>query len=348
MAFVIGSIVSIAEHSLTPTNMILAGDVGGTKTLLEIGTLQDGRWQPAFGGRYVAADYPDLHGVLQGFLRDWSAQRGAQDTLTHACFGVAGPTVDNRAQMTNLVWIVDGNAIGAEFGIPRVRVVNDFAAAASGVDMLEDADLVVLQPGEPVSAAPRLVIGAGTGLGVAYLIWAGAGYQVIAGEGGHAGFAPTTVEQLELWRDLHTRHGRVAVEDVVSGRGLVRIYEFIERTTGRPIAPADAVRAGVTPAAIAQAALELGDLPSLRALDLFIECYGEVTGSCALAVLARGGVYVAGGIAPKIISRLLTGGFLAAFNAKGAHSDAVRKIPVSVVTNERLGLLGCALIAVHS
>jgi len=343
MSFVIGSITSTATCALAPNNMILVGDVGGTKTLLEIGTLRDGLWQPELAGRYAAADYPDLHGVVRYFLQEWAAQRRSLDTITHACFGVAGPTSDGRAQMTNLPWMVDGAALSNQFGIACVQVVNDFAAAAHGIEILRDADLVVLQRGEPVPAAPRLVIGAGTGLGVAYLISAGTGCQVIAGETGHTGFAPATREQAELWHDLHARHGRVTAEDVVSGPGLVRIYEYIERMAGR-----SAAAAGVTPAAIVHDAMELGDPSSLRALDLFIACYGEIAGNCALAVLARGGVYVAGGIAPRIISRLLTGGFLAAFNAKGAHSNTVRKIPVSVVTEERLGLLGCALIASRS
>ncbi|MBI4189020.1 MAG: glucokinase [Betaproteobacteria bacterium] len=324
--------------------MILVGDVGATKTLLEVGTLREGRWRPAFGRRYGAVDHPSFDSLLQAFFHEWVAQRRAGEEITRACFGVAGPMFDNRVQMTNLAWVVDGSAICAGFGIPHVRVVNDFAAAASGIEMLHDADLVALQPGEPIAAAPRVVIGAGTGLGVAYLIWAGGGYQVIAGEAGHAGFAPSTLEQFELWRDLYSRHGRVAVERVVSGPGLVRIHEFIERCEGRPAAPADELRVSVTPAAITHAALQSGDPLCVRALDMFVSCYGAVAGDHALAVMARGGVYVAGGIAPKILPRLLEGGFLAVFNARGAHSDAVRKIPVSVVTNERLGLLGAALI----
>jgi glucokinase len=320
--------------------MILAGDVGGTKTLLEIGSLRDGHWLPAFSGRYAAADYPDLYGVVQAFLREWAAQRRSRDAITHACIGVAGPALDNRAQMTNLPWSIDAGVISGKFGIPYVQVINDFAAAASGIEILRDADLLVLQRGEPVKAAPRLVIGAGTGLGVACLISTAAGYQVIAGESGHAGFAPATPEQAELWHDLHARYGRVTAEDVVSGPGLVRIYEYFERRAGRA-----AASAGITPAAIVHGAIEAEDAPSLRALDLFIACYGEIAGNCALAVLARGGVYIAGGIAPRIISRIRTGGFLAAFNAKGAHSATVSKIPLYVVTEERLGLLGCALIA---
>jgi glucokinase len=328
--------------------MMLVGDIGATKTLLEIGVLRDGRWCPAFGRRYAAAGHPDFDSVLRTFFQEWAPQRRSPVKIARACFGVAGPVFDNRAQMTNLAWVVDGNAICAGFGIPHVRVVNDFAAAASGIEMLQDADLVALQPGEPVPAAPRVVIGAGTGLGVAYLIWAGSGYHVIAGDAGHAGFAPSTSEQLGLWRALYSRHGRVAVERVVSGPGLVRIHEFIERCEGRPAAPASELRVSLTPAAITHAALQSGDPLCARALDMFVSCYGAVAGDQALAVMARGGVYVAGGIAPKILPRLLAGGFLAAFNARGLPSDAVRKIPVSIVTNERLGVLGAALVAARA
>ena len=162
--------------------------------------------------------HPDFDSVLRAFLLEWEAHHGSPVTIARACFGVAGPVFDNRVQMTNLPWLVDGDAISAAFGIPHVRISNDFAAAASGIEMLQAADLVTLQPGEPVVAAPRVVIGAGTGLGVAYMIWAEGGYRAIAGEGGHTGFAPSTPEQLELWRDLYSRQGRVVAEDVVSGR----------------------------------------------------------------------------------------------------------------------------------
>jgi glucokinase len=320
-------------------NLILAGDIGGTKTLLEVGYFSDRRWRPAFSARYASTDHPNLHSVLRRFFLDWRANRLSKDAVTHACLGVAGPMLDGRVVMTNLPWIADANAISAEFNIPHVRVVNDFFAAASGVEMLQDGDIVVLQSGEPVNTASRLVIGAGTGLGIAHLVREEGGYKVIAGEGGHTAFAPTTLEQIELWRDLYTRHARVTVEDVVSGPGLVRIYKFIECIAGSCATPVD-----IAPAAIVHAALNLDDPKSLRALDLFIACYGEVAGNFALAMLARGGVFVAGGIAPRIISRLQAGGFLAAFNAKGDHSDVVQKIPVHIVTNERLGLLGCALI----
>lgn len=325
--------------------MILAGDIGATKTLLEIGTLRQGRWHPAFGRRYLGADHPDFDGVLRAFLLQWEAHHGLPVTITRACFGVAGPVFENRVQMTNLPWLVDGDAISAAFGIPQVHISNDFAAAASGIEMLQVADLVTLQHGEPVAAAPRVVIGAGTGLGVAYMIWTEAGYQAIAGEGGHAGFAPSTPEQLELWRDLYARQGRVVAEDVVSGPGLVRIYEFLDRRERKSAAPAATLPAGDAAAAIAHAALESGESLYSRALDMFVSCYGAIAGDHALAVMARGGVYVAGGIAPKVLPRLVSGGFLTAFNAKGDYSTAARQIPVLVVTNERLGLLGAAVLA---
>jgi glucokinase len=323
--------------------MILVGDIGATKTLLEVGTLRDGKWQAVFGRRYEAAQHPDFDHVLQAFLSAWRADSGGDGKVVDACLAVAGPTFDNRTQMTNLGWVIDAAALSAKFGIARVQVVNDFAAAASGIAMLEDADLAVLQPGEPLRTAPRLVIGAGSGLGVAYLAWTAAGYQVIAGEAGHAGFAPSTAEQIELWRHLHARHGRVAAEHVVSGPGLARIHEFVERSAGRPPRPE-----ALTPGAIAQAALETGDALALRALDLFIDCYGDVAGNHALAVLARGGVYIAGGIAPKILSRVQEGRFIAAFNAKGAHAGVMQKMPVAIVTSEKLPLLGCASLAARS
>jgi glucokinase len=259
--------------------------------------------------------------------------------LTRACFGVAGPEAENQVRMTNLPWCVDGELIARRFRIARVRVVNDFAAAATGVELLQPADLVSLQSGEPAPDAPRLVIGAGSGLGVAYLVRTAGRYRAIPGEGGHVGFAPSTPDQMELWRVLHSRLGRVAAEDLVSGPGLVRIFEFLSGREGAAAVPPGGARS------ITEGALGRGDPLCLRALDLFVSCFGAVAGDHALAVMARGGVYVTGGIAPKILPRLASGGFCAAFNAKGGQADAARKMPILVVTNERLGLLGAALIA---
>jgi glucokinase len=246
--------------------------------------------------------------------------------------------------MTNLPWRLDAGAIAAEFGIGRVLLVNDFEAAASGIEALAPADSAILQRGEPLPQAARVVIGAGSGLGVAYALPQGQHYQVIAGEGGHAGFAPADDEQMRLWQSLHAQFGRVSVEHVVSGPGLARIYAFL--CAGLVQAPAlrESVRAEGA-AAISRLALEQNDTLACRALDLFIACYGAAAGDHALAVSARGGVYIAGGIAPKILGRLAAGGFMAAFNAKGVHAHLNLRMPVRVVTTERLGLLGAALIA---
>lgn len=207
--------------------------------------------------------------------------------------------------------------------------------------------MTTLQRGSRRATAPRLLIGAGTGLGVAYAIGRGRSLRVLAGEGGHFAFAPADDLQLELWRHLHASLGRVELEHVVSGAGLARIYAFL-RDSGRHAESAavrQAIAAGDAPAAIAEAAIVADDALANAALELFIACYGAAAGDHALAVLARGGVYVAGGIAPKMLPRLSSGAFMAAFNDKGAFCAATRACPVHIVTNERLCLLGAAAAA---
>lgn len=324
--------------------VILAGDIGGTKALLMLAAVRNGRPAPLLERRYVAADFVDFSAMLARFLDECRQARGRNVRLDGACFGAAGPVSDDRIQMTNLPWRLDGGAIAAQFGIARVLLVNDFAAAAAGVEALAPGDCATLQQGERLPQAARVVIGAGTGLGVAYVLPQGKRYRIIAGEGGHIGFAPADEEQMRLWQALHARFGRVSAEHVVSGPGLVRIYEFLR--AGLPEAPAlrESVRAEGA-AAISRHALEQADPLACRALDLFIACYGAAAGDHALAVATRGGVYIAGGIARKILSRLAAGGFMAAFNAKGAHAQLNLRVPVHVVTTGRLGLLGAALIA---
>lgn len=326
--------------------MILAGDIGGTKSLLQLTGLRRGRPVAVLERRYMAADFADFAAMLERFLDECRAQRGRGLRLARACFGAAGPASENRIRMTNLPWCLDAAAIAARFGIGSVRVVNDFEAAAAGIEALAPGDSATLQPGLPLAQAARVVIGAGTGLGVAYALPQGGGWRIVAGEGGHAGFAPANEEQMRLWRALHLQLGRVSAEHVVSGAGLVRIYEFLraEQAPGAG-AGATATATGADAAAISRLALEQNDALACRALDLFIACYGAAAGDHALAVMARGGVYIAGGIARRIFSRLAAGGFVAAFNTKGAHAQLNRTMPVHVVTTERLGLLGAALIA---
>jgi glucokinase len=324
--------------------MILAGDIGGTKALLMLAAMRKGRLTPMLERRYAVADFGGFSAMLGGFLAECHAHCGRKTRVASACFGAAGPATKDSIQMTNLPWRLDAGVIAAEFGIARVRLVNDFEAAAAGIAALSPGDCATLQRGEPLQQGARVVIGAGTGLGVAYAFAQGKRYRIIAGEGGHAGFAPADDEQMRLWQALHAQLGRVSAEHVLSGAGLVRIYEFLRAEFPGVPALLERVRTEGA-AAVSRLALEQGDPLACRALDLFIACYGAAAGDHALAVMARGGVYVAGGIARKILSRLAAGGFTAAFNAKGEHARLNLRVPVHVVTTERLGLLGAALIA---
>ncbi len=324
--------------------MILASDIGATKAFLLLAQLRRGRIETVLERRYAVASFTDFAAMLADFLGACRQHCSRGVRLASACFGAAGPVSGDCIQMTNLPWRLDARAIAAQFGIGRVRLVNDFEAAATGIEALGPDDATILQRGEPLPRAARVIIGAGSGLGVAYALPQGRRMQVIAGEGGHAGFAPADPEQMRLWCALHARFGRVSVEHVVSGPGLLHIYEFLCGTEPRSPGLEESVRAE-GPAAITRYALELGDALACRALDLFISCYGAVAGDHAITVTARGGVYIAGGIATKILARLSAGGFIAAFNAKGAHAEMAASIPVQVVTTERLGLLGAARIA---
>jgi len=293
--------------------VILAADIGGTKSLL---ALFEGA-APAFELRLASAEFADFESLLARFLDEARTALGAAPAIEAACLGIAGPVRDQLVRVTNLPWTIDAARLAGRFALGSLELMNDFAAAAWGVGALASQDLVTLQAGAPLAGAPRAVLGAGTGFGVAYVV----NGVPVPGEGGHGGFAPAGVEQEALWRFLHERLGRVQLEDVVSGPGLARIHEFM---TGERVAPEDAAPA---------------------ALDLFVTCFGAAAGDHALNVMARGGVYVCGGIASKVLPRLAAGGFLAAFNDKGAFAEHTRRMPVHVVTNERVALLGAAAAA---
>jgi len=325
--------------------MILAGDIGGTKAVLLLARVRSGRVESIFERWYAVASCSGFSALLARFLDEYRQQGGREARVGSACFGAAGPVSDARIQMTNLPWRLDGGELAAEFGFGRVRLVNDFEAAANGIEALAPEDSAMLQQGEPVPLGARVVIGAGTGLGVAYALPRGRQFQVVAGEGGHCAFAPADEEQMRLWQTLHAQFGRVSVEHVVSGPGLERIYEYLRtRARPEPTSQQESVRAEGA-AAISRLALERNDPLACWALDLFIACFGAVAGDHALTVTARGGVYIAGGIAAKVCSRFAAGGFMTAFNAKGVHAQMNQRMPVCLVTTARLGLLGAALIA---
>ena len=303
--------------------MILGGDLGGTKTLLALAEVTAGAPRIVREQRFDSRAYGDFADLLAEFL--------AGQHVTAAAFGLAGPTDGRRARLTYLPWALDAGALENRFAIGSVALANDFAAAAHGLDLLAAEQLLPLQAGQPLAAAPRVIIGAGTGLGVAGLLTANGRTTVVPGEGGHMGFAPQTAEQGALWQSLFAGSGRVTTEDVVSGPGLARIHAFLH---GRD----------KSPEAIGQAALA-GDSAARRTVDLWLAAYGAFAGDLALHWLARGGVFIAGGIAAKLLPALAPQPFLAAFNAKREHQALAAAMPVHLVSEERLGLLGALALA---
>ena len=312
--------------------MILAGDIGGTKTLLALARTGDGGPGILHERRYASRDWPDFAAVVRAF----ADESGLREPISAACFGVAGAVEGNRAKVTYLPWEIDGPALARSFGVRRIEVLNDFAAAAQGVADLPAADLVPLQEGHPLASAPRLLIGAGTGLGVAALLPDGDGWRTLGGEGGHVGFCPADEAQRAVMRHLQRQRRRVTAENVISGPGLLAIYDCLRQDApaAAPLADAAAIAAAAASEPVAG-----------QALDLFIAAYGAFAGDLALLFMARGGVYLGGGIAPKIVSRLQQGGFLRAFAARDAHAGLMAGFPLHVIRNERLGLLGALRIA---
>lgn len=321
--------------------MLLAGDVGATKTALALFDERAPDAAPVRSAVLPSRAHAGLEQAVRAFLAD-----GPPEPITAACFGVPGPIVDGRAEPVNLPWRVEEQALAAAIPARRVRILNDLVATAHGVLALGPEALLTLQPGRQ-RAGNQAVIAAGTGLGEAIVVREGDRRLIVATEGGHADYAPRTDEEVELLRFLAGQYGHVSWERVLSGPGLVDIYRFLRRSGARPepdwlherLAGADAA------ATIAEVALEDGDPVCARALDLFVSAYGAEAGNLALKALALGGVFLAGGIAPKIRRRLTRGDFLAAFTDKGRLSDLMRAIPVHVVLEPAAALLGAARCA---
>lgn len=345
--------------------MILAGDIGGTKTILALFDWTSERVEPTREQVFPSADYPSLEEILDEFLNPppESADRPAglkkegeaADKLAErtpvsiaaACFGVAGPVIANTSRTTNLPWVVDGAALSKRFNIPRVRLVNDLEATAHGVLVLRPDETEVLNPGAPSgSKSAMALIAAGTGLGEAILFWDGQAYRPMPSEGGHCSFAPTSDLEIELLRYLRTQHTHVSYERVLSGAGLHAIYEFLRDTKrNEPTWLAEKLKVGDPPAIIAEAGLKRQAEIAVQALDLFTTIYGAEAGNLALKALALDGVYVGGGIAPKLLDKLKDGTFMKAFTAKGRYKKLLSTVPVRVITNPKAALLGAASVA---
>lgn len=306
--------------------MKLCGDIGGTKVLL---ALVDDAGVIVGERRVASADFSDFAPLLGEFLR------GAGADIAGGCLAVAGPVADDgrSAKITNLPWTIDSAALEREFAIGpgRLHLVNDFAGAAMGVTALAPAELVTLQAGDPQAGGVKLVVGAGTGLGMAVLVREDGRWRALPSEGGHVGFAPTDETQARIWTELFRQHGRVTSERLVSGPGLESIHRIL---------------AGETVAAetISERALT-GDAAARQSVEVFLAAYGAFAGDMAMAVMARGGVYLAGGIAAKMLPLLHSGTLVAAFNAKAEHAGLVAGMPLHVVTDPLLGLRGAARLA---
>ncbi|MDA8384204.1 MAG: glucokinase [Betaproteobacteria bacterium] len=327
--------------------LVLAGDVGGTKTLLQVGEVVEGgrglvgvREQ-----RFENAAYDSLAAIVSTFL----AAGALPGRIAAACFAVAGPVSGTRVKLTNLPWEIDAPALAEGCGIPDVRLVNDFEAVGHGVDWLGPDDLVSLQAGRGEAHGHRVVLGAGTGLGVCFLISNQSAYQVVPTEAGHADFGPVGEPQVGLLRFLQAEFGTVSYERVLSGPGLVNIYRYLlSLVHEKPRAGADLLGQPDPAMAIAEGALNHSSVQAAWALDLFSEIYGAQAGNLALTLMARGGVYIAGGIAPKMLPKLQEGAFMRAFRNKGRFSALMHSFPVQVIRNERVGLIGAGRVAAQA
>jgi glucokinase len=313
--------------------VILAGDIGGTKTNLGLFDVQQGKLNRVADKRYPSRDHKGLEEIVADFV----VVTGVKATA--AGFGIAGPVVDKRVHTGNLPWVVDGATMAKQLGLERVRLMNDLEAAAFGISVMGPADLETLHPGVPAPQAPRVVIAAGTGLGEAILFWDGTKHIPTATEGGHADFAPHTDQQMDLWKFIKARSEFVSNELILSGRGFKTLHEFLNPGVGHPgfddpsIDPAPE---------ITRMALSKECPVCVAALDLWVQIYGSEAGNLVVRTVARGGVYVAGGIAVKILPLLKDGRFAAAFQDKEKMTDFLAQVPIHVVLDEECPLKGAA------
>jgi glucokinase len=319
---------------------VLAGDIGGTHARLAVVDLDESRVRIVREARYASSEYPSLAPIVRAFLAAGS------ETPARAAFGVAGPVSDGRVSTPNLPWTLDEGRLARETGLPRVRLLNDLDAIGRGIARLDVKDLVTLQGGVRDEDGTVAIIGAGTGLGEAFVAHDGRRRRTHASEGGHAGFAPRTALERELLDSLAGELGHVSGERVISGPGLERIYRFFAQR--EPAREQRAVRDAVDKegaAAVSRHGLDKSDALCVEALDLFVGAYGATAGNLALTVLATGGVFIVGGIAPAIVEKLMDGTFLAAFRDKGRMSEMMERMPVRVVMNDDVGLYGAASAA---
>jgi glucokinase len=324
--------------------MFLAGDIGGTKTNLAIYAYEADRLDAKKIASYPSKDHGTLAEIIRSFLD------GDKSDIRRACFGVAGPVKNGVVQVTNLPWIVDAAALQAELNFQSVSLLNDLEANAYGINTLLPHELLSLNPrADARQIGNRALIAAGTGLGEAGLLWDGVAHRPFASEGGHASFAPNDDLGDELLAFLRKEHGHVSWERVLSGMGMKNLYRFFRQRSGQPEPDwlAAQLLHGDLAAVVTQAGLAGKDPVCVDALDCFTRNYGSEAGNLALKMLALGGVYIGGGIAPKILPKMRSALFLDAFSTKGRLAPLLQSIPVYVILNDKTALQGAAWFAAH-
>jgi glucokinase len=318
--------------------MILAGDIGGTNTRLALIDAKNGEMRIIFEQTFPSRERTSLEAVIGEFL----SLHGCD--LTRASFGIAGPVLNGRCEATNLPWVVDSKTVAKQLRLKRVGLINDLVANAYGIAALQRKDFVTLNEGARNAEGNRAIISAGTGLGEAGMYWDGQAHRPFASEGGHVDFAPRNHLEMELLNYSMKRYRRVSYERFVSGPGLQHVYEFL-RDTGKGEEPAwlaEQMSHGDPAPIISQLALNGKSPLCLQTIELFVSLYGAEAGNLALKVMATGGVYLGGGIAPKIISKLREAAFMNSFTAKGRMKPLLQDIPVRVIMNPKTALLGAA------
>jgi glucokinase len=321
--------------------MILAGDVGGTKVDLALYDFIDGKLRIVRDKIYPAKEYSGLEVIVKEFLGD--------DKVTAACFGVPGPVRDGRLRLTNLPWTLDSRELAAGLAIGHVFLINDLEANGYGIAELSDEQLFTLSEGGPAQSGNRALIAAGTGLGQCFLVWNGHSHIPNPSEGGHVDYGPRNEDEIDLLRFLKQKYnGRVSYERVISGMGLTNIYEFLREVRGvdEPAWLAQRIAAVPDPnAVITELALAAKSEICEKALDMLVSAYGAESGNLALKVLSVGGLYIGGGIAPRIVEKLKDGTFMKAFTDKGRLSQLLVNMPVRIILEPRAALLGAASYA---
>lgn len=323
--------------------LVLAGDIGGTKCGLALFHGPADAPEVVLERSYPSRDFASLGEVVRQFHTDSGL------AATRACFGVAGAVIDGASQLPNLGWRLTETDLTQELGLESVCLINDLEANALGIATLAAEHLFTLNPGHARAAGNQALIAAGTGLGMALLVRDGLAYRVAASEGGHADFAPRNESEVALWRFLAARYGRVSIERVVSGQGLENVYDYLKHTgMPEPVWLAERIKAADDRAAvIARTGLAHDADICVDALAIFLSVYGAVAGNLALTALATGGLYIGGGIAPKLIDAFHDGGFMAAFADKGRFSGLLAEVPVRIILEPKTALRGAAVHALR-